>query len=215
MVFKRRDKRSMLQSAWATIYPKGGWGRAIQYIKHRVRRLPDPPHKIARGIFVGILMSFTPLFGFHVVAAGVFGWLVRGNVLAAVLSTFVGNPLTFPLIAAAALQLGHYVLGTEFTSGSEVGLVGKFVGAWNDLTHNFSSIFYDRPADWSMLNTFYLEVFLPYLVGGLICGTVAAIAAYYITLPLITAYKNRRKGRLKARLAAIRDKVGNKTDKTP
>lgn len=214
-MFKRRDKRSMLQSVWATIYPKGGWARAIQYINHRVRRLPDPPHKIARGIFIGVLMSFTPLFGLHVFAAAMFGWIVRGNVLAAVLSTFMGNPLTFPFIAAGALELGHLILGTDFQSGAEIGLIGKFGGAWSDLHNNLRAMFTDTSTDWSRLDTFYTEVFLPYLVGGMILGSVAGIAAYHITLPLITAYKNRRKGRLKARLAAIRDKVGHKSDKTP
>ena len=49
MVFKRRDRRSIWQILQETVYPRGGWARAASYISHRVRRLPDPPARIARG----------------------------------------------------------------------------------------------------------------------------------------------------------------------
>ena len=42
MVFKRRDKRSYPQLLRDVIYPRGGLRRAVQYVLHRMRRLPDP-----------------------------------------------------------------------------------------------------------------------------------------------------------------------------
>ena len=104
LVFKRKNKRSYLQVAQESVYPKGGWGRAASYIAHRLRRLPDPPQRIARGIAAGVFVSFTPLFGLHFIAAAFVAIGLRGNVIAAMLSTFVGNPLTFPFIAALALS---------------------------------------------------------------------------------------------------------------
>jgi len=52
VVFKRRDRRSPFQIAWEFIYPRGGWTRAFHYVKHRIRRLPDSPERIARGVGV-------------------------------------------------------------------------------------------------------------------------------------------------------------------
>ncbi len=69
MVFKRRDRRPWWKIVYETVWPKGGWKRAFYYIKHRVRRLPDPPHRIARGIFAGIFVTFSPFFGMHFFAA--------------------------------------------------------------------------------------------------------------------------------------------------
>ena len=110
MVFKRRIKRTFRQIVVETVYPKGGWWRAISYIMHRLRRLPDKPHRIARGVAAGIFVSFTPFFGFHLFIAAGLAWLMRGNMVAALLSTLVGNPLTFPLIMTVSVDLGTYLL---------------------------------------------------------------------------------------------------------
>ncbi|MGB0440846.1 MAG: DUF2062 domain-containing protein, partial [Paracoccaceae bacterium] len=43
MVFKRRDRRPIWQIVLDFLWPRGGWVRAFEYVKHRVRRLPDTP----------------------------------------------------------------------------------------------------------------------------------------------------------------------------
>ena len=58
------------------VWPRGGWGRAFHYVKHRMRRLPDTPEKIARGIFAGIVTAFTPLFGLHFLVAAIIAFIV-------------------------------------------------------------------------------------------------------------------------------------------
>ena len=68
-MFKRRDRLPIWQSALRFLWPRGGWGRAAIYVKHRVRRLPDTPRKISRGIMVGVFTTFTPLYGIHFVLA--------------------------------------------------------------------------------------------------------------------------------------------------
>ena len=72
--------------------------------------------------------------------------------------------------------------------------------------HNFMSMFTEETADWHGLSVFYDEVFFPYLIGGIIPGIITASICYYIAVPLIRAYQNRRKGRIKEKLAALRKK---------
>lgn len=212
MVFKRRDKRPWYKAIADFVWPKGGWARGFHYIKHRLRRLPDPPHRIARGIFAGIFVTFSPLFGLHFVLAAMVAWIIRGNIVASLLATFFGNPLTFLPIGAMSLNTGYFLLGLNKLSEEEVhrSLGGKFVDAGEDLWLNFTAIFTQRQTDWSHLAVFYDEVFLPYLVGGLIPGAIFGLAGYYISLPLINAYQNRRKGAIKAKLAALKDKAATK-----
>lgn len=215
MVFKRREKLPFLRKLWELIYPKGGWARAARYVWHRLRRLPDPPHRIARGVFAGVIVSFTPFFGFHFVIAALISLLIRGNAIAGVMATFFGNPLTFPFIAVGSMQLGHWILGSIYTEGATHSLMSSFAGAWQDLKHNFWAMFNAETADWAKLGTFYDEIFLPYMVGGLILGPIAGVICYYLSVPIITAYKNRRKGRLKKKLTEIRaKKAANKANKT-
>ncbi|MBS9715466.1 DUF2062 domain-containing protein [Pseudohalocynthiibacter aestuariivivens] len=214
MVFKRRDKRPIWQIVTDFFYPRGGWARAYRYVKHRMHRLPDPPDRIARGIFAGVAVCFTPFFGFHFFWAVIVAKLMRGNIFAALLATFFGNPVTFPIIGALSLSLGHFMLGTTFEESANATLVAKFIAAGADFKDNFFALFTDKGADWSNLSEFYSEVYLPYLVGGLAPGVIAGTIAYYLSVPVITVYKNRRKGRLKKKLEELRKKALKKADET-
>jgi len=198
-VFKRRERRSFLQFVADSLYPRGGWGRAASYVLHRLRRLPDPPYRIARGIFAGVFTTFTPFYGFHFIIAAILAKLVRGNILAALLATFFGNPLTYVPIGVVSLQTGHFLLGTRPDREVHRSLVGKFTDAFYDVFANGWRVLQGESVDWSHLARFYDEVFFPYLVGGVIPGLVTGLICYYLSLPLITAYQKRRLASLRAR----------------
>ncbi|GGE49127.1 DUF2062 domain-containing protein [Actibacterium pelagium] len=204
MVFKRRHKRSWLQIVADSLYPKGGWGRAALYIRHRLHRLPDTPHKIARGIGAGVFTTFTPFYTLHFFIAAILARMMKGNVLAALLATFFGNPLTYIPIGVISLKTGHFLLGTEFDEEVDKSLVDKFFGAASDFVTNLWALFTEAEADWSHLSLFYDEVFFPYMVGGVIPGIIAGVIAYYLSLPVITTYQKRRRAKLKKKLEQLR-----------
>ncbi|MBL4918437.1 DUF2062 domain-containing protein [Szabonella alba] len=209
MVFKRRDKRSWGRVILESLWPRGGWARAASYVNHRLRRLPDAPHRIARGIFAGVFISFTPLFGFHFLGAAGLAWIMRGNILASLMATFFGNPITFPFIAAFGVEFGNWILGRPGEMPA-LEIFTAFGQAGNELWHNLASPFSGEPAHWDRLFRFVRSVWYPYLVGGILPGIVAGGICFYISLPVIIAYQNRRKKklreRLEKRLAAIEAK---------
>ncbi len=215
MIFKRRDRRSVLRATAEFFWPRRGWTRAVYYVWHRLRRLPDPPHRIARGIFAGIFVTFSPMFGLHFLLAFIVAKVIRGNIIAAILATFVGNPLTFFFIALSSLNTGHFLLSFGAKTAPEIihsTLGEKFVNASSDLKHNFYAMFNDTQANWHELHIFFNEVFLPYLVGGIIPGLIAGLIGYYVSLPLIQVYQNRRKGRIKAKWAERKEKKAAKAE---
>ncbi|ARE41017.1 hypothetical protein RGUI_2876 [Rhodovulum sp. P5] len=215
MVFKRRDKRNVQQIVIDSVYPRGGWGRAFYYITHRVRRLPDTPERIARGIAAGIFVTFTPFYGLHFFLAAILARSMRGNIFAALISTLFGNPLTYVPIGIVSLKTGHFLMGTEFDESMNTSLVAKFAGAASDLQHNLIALFTRADANWAQLAQFNNEVFLPYMIGGILPGVVAAGTAYYLSVPVIRAYQNRRKGRLKEKLAELGHKAGSRAVPVP
>lgn len=212
MVFRRRDRRPILRVIWEFLYPRGGWTRAFQYVKHRVRRLPDSPERIGRGIWAGVFASFTPLYTMHFLVAFLIARLMRGNVLAALMATFFGNPLTYVPIAVVSLKTGHFLLGTTFEEDSHRSFLGKFVDASVDLKYNFVALFQGGEPDWRGLSVFYDEIFHPYLIGCLIPGAITASICYYISVSLIRAYQKRRRGRIKAKFRSIKEKAARKAD---
>ncbi|MCL5777627.1 DUF2062 domain-containing protein [Limibaculum sp. FT325] len=181
MIFKRRDKPPLLERMREIMYPRKGVWRGLTYLRKRMHRLPDSPHRIALGFACGAFASFTPFFGFHFVIAAALAWLMRGNLLASAFGTAVGNPLSFPFIAAASLQLGWLILGEKPHAVDE-----GFSFHW--LVENLELIF------------------LPYLVGGIAPGLLTAFGAYWLIGPLVEAYQERRRRKLES-LAAQRRRV--------
>jgi uncharacterized protein (DUF2062 family) len=59
--------------------------------------------------------------------------------------------------------------------------------------------------DWHGLSDFYGEVFYPYMIGGIMPGIVTATVAYYLSVPVIRAYQNRRRKRLRDKLAQLKN----------
>ena len=181
----KRNPRTWPRAVLEFFYPRGGWYRAAVYILHRVRRLPDPAHRISRGVAAGVFVCFTPLFGLHFISAALLAWLIRGNRLAAVLATFVGNPITFPLIAELSMGLGSRFLGLPIEMHL-LQVFEAFAGVTSNLWHNFLTIFTAETAHWDGMSTFYRKVFLPYTVGGILPGLGSAMIAYGLSRPVIT-----------------------------
>jgi hypothetical protein len=194
----KRNPRSYARIVLEFFYPRGGWYRAAVYVVHRLRRLPDPAHRISRGIAAGVFVCWTPFFGMHFVSAALIAFVIRGNILAALLATFVGNPLTFPIIAEISLDLGSRILGLPMNMHlpQVVEAVGQGFG---DIWWNFLAIFTERHADWRGIHRLIHRVILPYVVGGLMPGLGSAMVAYGIANPIITAYQKARVKRLKKR----------------
>jgi uncharacterized protein len=221
VVFKRR--KPLGWGAWLReqVYPRGGFKRAIRYVVYRMRRLPDQPHRVARGVFAGSLIGFLPLPGLQFLAAWGAARLVRGNVLASLLATFNTNPVTTPFFAVLAMTLGHWILGIEVPLSAEY--IGRaFAHAGRDLWFNVRSIFNHDVARWGGLVQFWREIYLPYFIGALGPGIVISAAAYYVTIPLVEAYqkaraatareRSERRVSLRAKLAEAAAKLKRKAD---
>lgn len=196
MVFKRRNPLSFLRKMKNMIMPQTGWRRAANYLGHRVRRLPDSPHRIALGIACGVFVSFSPLFGLHFFYAAFLAYILRGNVIAALIGTAMGNPFTFPAIAGSALWVGGRIVGGRGEHLGFVRMQHAFVDAFSGLWNSFKSIFGYGQNELYRMGGFFQEVFLPYIVGGAIVGAFVATLTYFIALPIIRKYQLRRRERL-------------------
>lgn len=212
MIFKRRDPKPTLRAVAEFLWPRGGWARAFHYVKHRMKRLPDSPERISRGIWAGVFTAFTPFYGLHFLIAALIARLMKGNVLAALMGTFFGNPLTYVPIGVAALQTGHLLLGTGPQEDAHRSFGGKLADAGADLWLNFQAVFTDDTMDWSGIMVFLDQLFYPYLIGGILPGIICASVSYYLAVPLLRAYQKRRKGLIKAKFEALKKKTAHKNE---
>jgi uncharacterized protein len=216
VIFKRREPLGW--GAWLReqVYPRGGFKRATRYVLHRMRRLPDQPHRVARGVFAGSFIGFLPLPGLQFLAAWGAARLIRGNVLAALLGTFNTNPLTTPPFAVFAVWLGHWMLGIEAPLTGQY-ILGALENALHDLWFNVTAMFGPEKAQWDGLIQFWNEIYLPWFIGALGPAFLISGVAYYLTIPLVAAYqkaraataqeRGERRRRMRAKLAEAAAKL--------
>ena len=192
-MFKRRERRSVFRFFYEVIFSFKGISRAIEYVAIRLKRIPDTPHKISLGMSCGIFASFTPLFGLHFLIAGLLSYLLRANVLASLIGTFVGNPITFPIITVFNLKLGEWILGSsEYSSGDG----GKIFEGFLDFIFLIYKSFFTEGSigenNVPRMNEFLNGVFIPYSLGGLIFGIFIAVISYFLLRPLVATYQKKR-----------------------
>ena len=208
MIFRRRKRPSFLARMRETMLPRKGMWRGVDYINKRMRRLPDSPHRIALGFACGAFVSFSPFFGFHFFLAAGLAWVLRANVLAGLFGTIVGNPLTFPLISVTSLWLGRWMLGRthgDADGGSEFREVSHaFAEGLNAIWGTVRSWFGYGPSMLDGLLRFLNDIFLPYLIGGIIPGLITAAVCYWLLGPIVAAYQERRRKRLEERASERR-----------
>lgn len=221
MVFRRREKLGWGEWLREQVYPRSGFKRATRYVVHRMRRLPDQPHRVARGVFAGFFIGFLPLPGLQFVAAWGMARLMRGNVLAALLGTFNTNPLTTPPFTVFSVWLGHWILGIEAPLNAHY-ILGALENAGHDLWFNFLAIFGPEKTSWGGLIQFFNEIYLPWLIGALGPALLLSAIAYYITIPLVEAYqkaraataneRSERRRAIRAKLAEAAAKLKRRSD---
>ena len=211
-MFKRRERRSIFRFFYEVIFSLKGISRAIGYVGIRLKRIPDTPHKISLGMSCGIFASFTPLFGLHFLIAGLLSYVLRANVLASLIGTFIGNPITFPIITVFNLKLGEWILGSNEYSSGDGGKI--FEGFLDFIFLIYKSLFTEGSIGENSvprMNEFLYGVFIPYSLGGLILGISVAIISYFLLRPLVSTYKKKRDShkarRLKKKLMRKRNEV--------
>ena len=198
-MFKRRERRSIFRFFYEVVFSLKGITRAIEYVGIRLKRIPDTPHKISLGMSCGIFASFTPLFGLHFLIAGLLSYVLRANVLASLIGTFIGNPITFPIITVFNLKLGEWILGSNEYSSGDGGKI--FEGFLDFIFLIYKSLFTEGLIGENSvprMNEFLYGVFIPYSIGGLILGISIAIISYFLLRPLVSTYQKKRDS-LKAR----------------
>lgn len=177
MLFRRREAESLLDRMRVHLWPRRSWTRSSRYVVYRLRRLSDTPHAVALGFAIGVFTATTPFLGTHMVAAALLAWVIGGSVVAALLGTFIGNPLTYPLLWYSTYEVGNLMLR------------GKMVQKQIDLSGGIFQKSIEQL--WPILK--------PMTLGSIPVGLALALLSYVLVKPMVEAYKHRRRREIKLR----------------
>ena len=140
--------------------------RASLFYFLKLIRVKDTQDKLAKGFACGSMVSFTPFMGFHFLLAIIFAYIFRGNIVASLIGTFVGNPFTFPFIWIFIYKVGNLFFKNEQNSSIEL---------------NFQSLF-DQGYD----------ILIPMLIGSLVVSIPVWFISYFAVKFLMSSFKKRK-----------------------
>ncbi|NKB52612.1 MAG: DUF2062 domain-containing protein [Rhizobiaceae bacterium] len=198
MLLKRRKPPTWTESFRVWIWPRRSWMRSGQYVTKRILRLTATPHAVAAGVAAGAFTSFSPFMGLHFLIAFVLAWMIRGNLLASALGTFVGNPLTFPFIWAATYNTGQYLLHNADASSAPPDIVLAMTNVMNAVFE------FDGHGASQALNQIWEPLLLPMLVGGGLIGLIVTVPLYFVTRRAAAMFRESRKNKLIVKAAEIK-----------
>ncbi|MFA7428785.1 MAG: DUF2062 domain-containing protein [Rhodospirillaceae bacterium] len=192
-MFRRRVPLSFIHRTREYFWPRAGFRRALTYLWHRLARMPGSHSAIAAGFASGVAVSFLPLNGLHFLLAALLAWMVRGNILASALGTFVGNPWTFPPMWLASYWLGRLMLGEGADHGAQaLEFSAVFHALWHGIRH----------LDMPHLVENVWPVWWPMFVGGIPLAVLSWFAFYLPIRRAMVGYHHVRGLRRLEKLAA-------------
>lgn len=146
--------------------------KSIRCAKAQLVGLDGTPHAVGLGVATGVFAAFLPIFGLQMLSAALMAHVARASVGAAILGTFIGNPLTWPMMWAGSYGLGAIVLGTggELTSEEQLEALRRL---WTASAQTMPEVIEaSRVAFWSVLK--------PLTLGSIPLGLTTAAVFYYI-----------------------------------
>ena len=185
-MFRRREKPGFLFRLRTWVWPTGGWLRAATYVLHRLARMPGSSYSIAAGFACGAAVSFTPFVGTHFLWASLAAWLVRGNIIVALIGTVIGNPWTFPFIWVWLYESGNWLLRGNTHTGENIP---DFYSTFSNMTDallrfNIEALIESAaPVVW------------PMFVSGIPTAFVVWFLFYIPLKKMIDGYQHRRRKR--------------------
>jgi len=147
----------------------------------RVLRQTDSPETIAFGAAIGVAAGILPTFGLGALLAVGISHIAKANKIAAVLGSFIMNPVTTPLFWTLSSAVGGLIF-------------------WKDLATITSAV--NEQEVYSSVR-WALVVFL---TGNVIVSITFAFASYFVVKRMVIKHRVRKLARLNKRFKGFRSK---------
>ncbi|OGR05201.1 MAG: hypothetical protein A2511_04380 [Deltaproteobacteria bacterium RIFOXYD12_FULL_50_9] len=162
--------------------------RTFRYYTLKFKRLKGDPAFLARGVAIGAFIGITPTIPLHTITILLFAFLLRGSVVAAILtSIIVSNPLT---------NVPQYYFSLK---------VGNMITPYNLSWARFSSIMQliDNHAGFREIITAFgqlgQEALIVLLLGGCVLAAPIAGVAYFLSYSFFRSLQKKRREKLLSR----------------
>ena len=179
-----------ISSTWQSLMTER-WRKLKRFIFVRILHADDPPHSLALGIAIGLLIGVSPAAGLQIALSVAIAALLRANKILAAAMTWVTNPLTTVPIYYLNWKVGSYFCSTA-TVGNETA-VQEHIARLADRTGGFSDILPHllEQGFWSEAFQLVWALGVELWIGSAIVGLACAVPSYFMMRWAITEYRRR------------------------
>jgi len=142
----------------------------------KIVRHPGTPHSIGCGVAIGCFTAFFIPFSFQLPFAFALAVRLRAARIAALLLTWISNPLTIPFIYPVQCYAGAKLIRIPLSFAMVKTQLATFA----------------QTPSLKLLNTLGSELLLSFFVGGLLFGSAVAIIGYFSTVHCVRCYRKQR-----------------------
>ncbi len=146
---------------------------AIKEKLRQILHLGDSPQRTAVAFALGVFIAFSPTYGLHTASVFLCAWAFRLNFLALMAGNIVNNPWTFLPIVAGSMGVGLWLdpVGAppniDWIAFKSLMWMDKFRMLWNE----------------------FQPYLVPFILGHVVLGVVAAAAGYFIMCQAILKFR--------------------------
>lgn len=156
--------------------------RAARYYYLRILRLQGDPHTLARGVAIGLFIGVTPTIPLHSILILMFAFLLRGNPIAGLLSSWlVSNPLTFLPQYYLSWRIGKLLTETDL-SWSRINEVIVLFSSGASFKESLAA-----------LGHLSKEAIFTLVLGGSLLAIPFAFAGYILSLYFFQTIRRKRR----------------------
>jgi hypothetical protein len=158
--------------------------KSLAYYYLKLVNQAGSPDYIARGVAVGLFISFLIPFGVQMVVAYALAALVRAAKVPAVALTWISNNFTVPLIYPVQCYIGSYIIGHplhyEYVKNAFLKVISEM---------SYKALF-----------DLGVDLTVAFFAGGALLGLLSGMSGYFIALWLIERYRRQKQNRKKGKM---------------
>lgn len=184
-------RRPLLSRMAVAVAPlRRGWHESLSAVGRQLVNLRASPHEIGLGCALGAFVSVTPLLGVQTLLAIIFAFMLRASVPAAIIGTFLGNPLSWPFIWVSTYLMGLQIVGLE-GAFDPAAVQRNVVLLWGALSD-------PSPQLLDATVALFWPLLWPMLAGSVPIGLLTAAIVYYISRNMVRGWRLRTMNRASA-----------------
>ncbi len=153
--------------------------RLRDLIQRKILGVEDTPHRIALGVFLGMLIGWTPTFGFQIVIYLAIAAMVRANKISGIPFVFISNPFTLGPLYYWAWVVGAWLLHLGDPPAKPTA--DAVSGVPKEVSDSIWDIGVTKWEFWIRLWEELAAIGVELWFGSLVMGVITGVPAYIMT----------------------------------